>query len=254
MLSFGNLGNVPGRPTIVITGGIHAREWAATEMAYLIAEYLIANYAAPVAPNPRRQRIRDLVNYRNIHFIPMVNPDGNRRTVFGNGPNDRLWRKNRPAPLAGPDLARPARARRGRYPAVRERAASTAAPGAVRRAQLRPARYPAGRAAGLPEPCAAQRRDRRRPQPEHAHDSLGIRLRAEFRPVESGGNPVLRHPPGGRAGDERPFRWPWRTPREARAGNIAVALDYHSYGQFILYPGEVACARASPPCTPAPAR
>lgn len=56
MLSFGNLGNVPGRPTVVITGGVHAREWIAAEVAYLIAEYLIANYMAPVAGNPHQAR------------------------------------------------------------------------------------------------------------------------------------------------------------------------------------------------------
>lgn len=102
MLSFGNLGNVPGRPTVVITGGVHAREWIAAEVAYLIAEYLIANYVAPVAGNPHRAHLRNLVNTRNIHIIPMLNPDGNNRTVFGWGLNDRNWRKNqRPLPYWG---------------------------------------------------------------------------------------------------------------------------------------------------------
>ena len=51
MLSFGNAGNVANRPTVVITGGIHAREWAAIEFAYLMAEYLIRNYPA-ARPEP----------------------------------------------------------------------------------------------------------------------------------------------------------------------------------------------------------
>ena len=33
-LSFGD----PNAPTVVITGGIHAREWIAPEIAYLVAE------------------------------------------------------------------------------------------------------------------------------------------------------------------------------------------------------------------------
>jgi hypothetical protein len=98
MLSFGNLNNVAGRPTVVITGGVHAREWIGAEIAYLIAEYLIANYvAAPAAVTPRQGMLRNLVNRRNIRVIPMVNPDGNDYTVFTAGGAGRLWRKNRRA-------------------------------------------------------------------------------------------------------------------------------------------------------------
>jgi hypothetical protein len=82
----------------VITGGIHAREWIATELTYLIAEYLIVNYPAPGTPLPLTQsqtQLKHLVDSRDIRIIPMVNPDGNRRTVFGTGANDRMWRKNR---------------------------------------------------------------------------------------------------------------------------------------------------------------
>ena len=108
MLSFGR--NTPGTPAVVITGGIHAREWIATEMAYLIAEFIVKNH--PAAPPPvglppvltqNQTRLRDLVNTRHIRIIPMVNPDGNRRTVFGDDANDRYWRKNcRSLPNWGP--------------------------------------------------------------------------------------------------------------------------------------------------------
>ncbi|HEX3958632.1 MAG TPA: M14 family zinc carboxypeptidase [Trebonia sp.] len=95
MLSMGNQGAVAGRPTVVITGGIHAREWIAAEMAYLIAEYLIKNYPVGAGPfTPAQVQIRNLVNSRNIRIIPMVNPDGNDRTVFGTQANARFWRKN----------------------------------------------------------------------------------------------------------------------------------------------------------------
>jgi Zinc carboxypeptidase len=97
VLSFGNAANSPGRPTVVITGGIHAREWIATEIAYLIAEYLIVNYpdpAAVVTPTPRQAQLQNLVDTRNIYIIPMINPDGNDRTVFGGMADARMWRKN----------------------------------------------------------------------------------------------------------------------------------------------------------------
>ncbi len=94
-LSFGNLSGQRNQRTVVITGGIHAREWIATEMAYLLAEYLIFNYvAAPTVVTQRVKALRNLVNNRNIVIIPMLNPDGIQRTVFGTGNGDRLWRKN----------------------------------------------------------------------------------------------------------------------------------------------------------------
>jgi hypothetical protein len=94
VLSFGPA----NAPTVVITGGIHAREWIGHEIAYLVAEYLIKNYTN--APQNRYERaIRDLVNSRRIHVIPMLNPDGNVYTVTGptpaGDPPHREWRKNR---------------------------------------------------------------------------------------------------------------------------------------------------------------
>jgi Zinc carboxypeptidase len=100
MLSLGNRGNVAGRPTVLITGGIHAREWIAPEIAYLIAEYLVINYDPGPRQNLNRYQrvIRDLVDTRNIRIIPMLNPDGIDHTVFGKVNIDdappRMWRKN----------------------------------------------------------------------------------------------------------------------------------------------------------------
>lgn len=95
MLSIGNQGAPAAAPTVVITGGIHAREWIAAEMAYLIAEYLIKNYPVGMGPyTPAQTQIRNLVDNRNIRIIPMVNPDGNHRSVFGTQANARSWRKN----------------------------------------------------------------------------------------------------------------------------------------------------------------
>lgn len=91
VLRFGNAGRVPGRPVVLITGGLHAKEWAGTEMAYLMAEYLIRNYN-PVPVGPYQQAIKDLVDAREIRVLPMLNPDGNYHTVMA---GIRLWRKNR---------------------------------------------------------------------------------------------------------------------------------------------------------------
>ncbi|WP_437952430.1 M14 family zinc carboxypeptidase [Sorangium sp. So ce296] len=83
-----------GRPAAIITGGIHAREWVAPAIAYLIAEYLIVNYTA--APVGRYQTaIRNLVDNRRLYFVPMLNPNGNWYTVYSTAANSRYWRKNR---------------------------------------------------------------------------------------------------------------------------------------------------------------
>ena len=96
VLSFGDRGIVAKAPAVVITGGIHAREWIAPEMAYLLAEYLIINYPPGSRGLTRYQRaIRELVDSRRIHIIPMLNPNGNSYTVFSADPEARLWRKNR---------------------------------------------------------------------------------------------------------------------------------------------------------------
>ena len=105
LLSFGNRNNNAAAPTVTFTGGIHAREWIAPEMVYLIAEYLIINYA----DQPRNRYagvLKGLVDARKIRIIPMQNPDGNDHTVFGVGKTDdveaRFWRKSfRPLPTTG---------------------------------------------------------------------------------------------------------------------------------------------------------
>jgi uncharacterized protein (TIGR02145 family) len=113
MLFFGSAPGVVNAPAVVITGGIHAWESPAPEIAYLLAEYLIVNYTT--APRNRFQRtIRSLVDSRRIYIIPMLNPDGNPFSVFTAGGAGRNWRKNRrtlpvtPLRLPGP----------GRRPAV----------------------------------------------------------------------------------------------------------------------------------------
>jgi len=103
VLTLGPAPGVVNAPAVVFTGGIHAREWIAVEVAYLLAEYLVKHYTA-VPANRFQWMIRQLVNHRRICIIPMVNPDGNDYTVFSTAPNHRVWRKNRrwlPATPAG---------------------------------------------------------------------------------------------------------------------------------------------------------
>jgi murein tripeptide amidase MpaA len=100
VLTLGNM--TPGTPTVLFTGGIHGNEWIAPEFVYLLAEYLVKNYPRPDdVPNSYGQTIRDLVRTRCIQIIPMLNPVGNWFTVFSTAQNARLWRKNlRPLPAA----------------------------------------------------------------------------------------------------------------------------------------------------------
>lgn len=72
------------RPNVLFMATYHAREWAATEMALRLLEYLSRTPAA----NPR---VDSLVRRRDIWIVPVVNPDGYEYTFT----NDRLWRKNR---------------------------------------------------------------------------------------------------------------------------------------------------------------
>lgn len=252
MLSFGNTGLAANRPTVVITGGIHAREWAATEFAYLLAEYLIRNYPVGAPANPRQARIRDLIRYRNIRIIPMVNPDGNRRTVFGPAANDRNWRKNR-----------------RRLPTLALTWRAALAPGGVTtlpfaNAQLAGplhARYDVPDyvppnaflgVAGVP-PGVPNRRTR-----QLTNFDIGVDLNRNMatagwgydcgRWVAGVGTQYFNWNPAGDTyfgtgpGTERETSNVQLAMASAAllgpGGNIAVAIDYHAYGRFILYPSE----------------
>lgn len=88
-LKIGPKGDSPQRPNVIFMATYHAREWAATEMALRLAQYL----AAPPGSDARRD---SLVQGRDIWIIPVANPDGYQYTFT----NDRLWRKTR-SPQAG---------------------------------------------------------------------------------------------------------------------------------------------------------
>lgn len=95
-LSFGS--NDRWAPKVVLTGGIHSREWIASEVTYLIAEYLIKHYHTDPVGDYQKQ-LSDLINTRKIYIVPMLNPAGNAYSMT-NPNGDIDWRKNR-RPLPG---------------------------------------------------------------------------------------------------------------------------------------------------------
>ncbi|MCB0347473.1 MAG: zinc carboxypeptidase, partial [Bdellovibrionales bacterium] len=74
------------KPGIVIMGTHHAREHLSTEMPLLLAKYLVENYA-------NDPRIHGFLETREIHIIPMVNPDGVEYDISSG--SYKSWRKNR---------------------------------------------------------------------------------------------------------------------------------------------------------------
>lgn len=83
----GDLAHADNLPAAIFMGGHHAREHLSIELPIYYIEYLLTEYANG---NPRIQR---LVNGRDIHIIPMVNPDGAEYDISTG--SYKSWRKNR---------------------------------------------------------------------------------------------------------------------------------------------------------------
>ena len=249
VLSFGNQAAPAQAPTVVITGGIHAREWIAAEIAYLIAEYLIVNYA--VAPGTaERIALRDLVNTRTIYVIPMVNPDGNDRTVFGAGADDRFWRKNlRALPASrhawvtaftggGPGNPQPFRNVKPTY-------------GLLRWASYDVPDYDP--AHNVPGTGNRNYRGHVLYENETGVD-LNRNMATDAWGFDCGPGYTMNAPEGDtffgttRGGEHETGNVQIAMARAAAAGtggNLSVAIDYHSYAKAILYPSETSYAGLS---------
>jgi carboxypeptidase T len=96
-------GRRPGRPSVVIVGCHHAREWVSIEVPYLLAEYILE--PASLEKDRREQnrkeqdRMSKLIKACDIWILPLLNPDG---LEFSNSAEEnRLWRKNRRRNLDG---------------------------------------------------------------------------------------------------------------------------------------------------------
>ena len=235
ILSFGNLANAAGLPTVLITGGIHAREWAATEMAYLLAEYLIVNYN-PHPATANQQTLKNLIDSRNIHIIPMLNPDGNDVTVFGlPGPvNPRQWRKNTRVLPVNPggwvgeliNLGNP-------------NPPFTSVSGVFAQARYRVPNYDPGH--NIP-PGAPVRQLR-----SLAANETGVDLNRNMATQAFGYDCApnfLNYDPasdtyfGPRAGHE--IETANLQAYAGGLGGLAASIDYHAFGQLIIYSGEAA--------------
>jgi murein tripeptide amidase MpaA len=71
------------RPATLYMGTVHAREWIGTEVSHRLLHHFVENYA-------RNAEIRNLVDTRELWFMPVANPDGYQYTFS----TERLWRKN----------------------------------------------------------------------------------------------------------------------------------------------------------------
>lgn len=83
----GNLNQANNLPAIIYMGGHHAREHLSVELPLYYAEYFLSEYTKGTP------RIVNLLNGRDIHIIPAVNPDGLEYDVASG--SYQMWRKNR---------------------------------------------------------------------------------------------------------------------------------------------------------------
>lgn len=82
-----NFDNANTKPAAVFMGGHHAREHLSVEMPLMLAQYLVNQYRAG------NEKVVGLINSRDIHIIPVVNPDGMEYDIKDG--SYKMWRKNR---------------------------------------------------------------------------------------------------------------------------------------------------------------
>ncbi|MBF0546467.1 MAG: zinc carboxypeptidase [Candidatus Riflebacteria bacterium] len=80
----GNTQSEAKKPSVLIMGAHHSREWISFEVPMEACKRLVEGYG-------KDANLTRLVNERNIWFVPMVNPDG----VTYSQTKSQYWRKNR---------------------------------------------------------------------------------------------------------------------------------------------------------------
>lgn len=75
-------------PEALYTGLHHAREGMSMMNLFFFMQYLVENYATD-------NRIKELVDSRELFFLPCVNPDGYRYNETSQPSGSGMWRKNR---------------------------------------------------------------------------------------------------------------------------------------------------------------
>lgn len=80
----GDNANNGTRKTILVTGGLHGREWISTSTVTYLLWSIITAYG-------KESMVTKLLKHFDIIFIPVLNPDGYEYTWK----TDRLWRKSR---------------------------------------------------------------------------------------------------------------------------------------------------------------
>ncbi|MDP3024837.1 MAG: M14 family metallopeptidase, partial [candidate division Zixibacteria bacterium] len=75
-------------PEVFYNGLIHAREPITIELLLYFMNYLTNNYGT-------NSEVTDIVNNRELWFVPIINPDGYERNRLTNPDGGGMWRKNR---------------------------------------------------------------------------------------------------------------------------------------------------------------
>jgi murein tripeptide amidase MpaA len=79
-----NVNSDESEAEVIFIGCHHAREWISVEIPYLLAKYLVENYASD-------PQVQNFVNQSEIWIVPLLNPDGLEYSIHFY----RYWRKNR---------------------------------------------------------------------------------------------------------------------------------------------------------------
>src|SRR3989338_6398399 len=77
--------NDPRKQEVIIIGAMHAREWISAEVAIGLLESLVNLFHV-------NKNARNLVDFFEFIFVPVLNPDGYE---YSRTTSDLYWRKNR---------------------------------------------------------------------------------------------------------------------------------------------------------------